>query len=130
MPVAGGFAVGAEVADPRRPLARVQVDPHAVHLDAAACIARQRPPPSGRDRRYAAAPGGQLDLAVAGERLVDVDANAAHEPEMLGDPPPRLGDIVDGDVLEKASDRVEPQPPGLIHVGETDAAAGGVRPAL
>ena len=38
---------------------------------------------------------------VADERLEDVDADAAHEPEVVGQPPPGLGDVVDGDVLEE-----------------------------
>ena len=81
--------VHAEVLDADRPLFGVEVDPDAVDLDAAAGVALHRPPPAGRDRRHAAAPGRQLDLGVADERLDHVDADAAHEPQVLRQPPAR-----------------------------------------
>ena len=131
MSAAGCFGVHAEVLDPRRPLLGVEVDPDAVHLDVAAGVALHRPPPAGRDRRHAAAPGRQLDLGVAGERLEHVEQDAAHEPQVLRQPPARLLDVVDGDVLEEASHRVEPQPAVRVHVGEADAPASrNVRPRV
>ena len=41
----------------------------------------------------------------------------------VGHAPAGLLDIVDRDVLEEPGDRVEPQAPARVHVGEADAAA-------
>ena len=51
----------------------------------------------------------------------------AHEPQVVRQPPARLTDVVDGDVLEKARHRIEPQAPVRVHVGQADAATRGVR---
>ena len=120
-------SVHAEVLDPGGPLLRVEMDPDAVDLDVAPGVALHRPAPPGRDRRHAAAPGRQLDLGVAGERLDHVDQDGAHEPKVIWQPPARLLDVVDRDVLEEASHRIEPQPPGGVHVGQADSPRRGHR---
>ena len=62
------------------------------------------------------------------KRLAHLEADAADEPEVLGDPPARLLDVVDRDVLEKPGDRVEPDAPARVHVREPDAPLRGKRP--
>ena len=61
--------------------------------------------------------------------LAHLEADAADEPEMLGDPPACLLDVVDRGVLEEAGDRVEPDAAIRVHVGKADAPLRGERPA-
>ena len=127
-PAAGHLGVDTEALDPGRSLFRVEVDPDAVHLSAAVAVAPERPPPTGRDRGEAAAPGDEFDLAVAKERLDHVDPDPPQEPQVLRHPPARLFGVLDRDVLEEARDGVEPDSPLWIDVCEPDPASCGERP--
>ena len=49
---------------------------------------------------------------------------------MFGHPPPRLLDVVDGDVLEEARDGVQAQASAAIHVRQANLSSRGERSAL
>jgi len=96
------------------------VDPDAVGVDFSAAVPHQRPAPSGRHRRQAAAPGRELELTVLEERDDHVDLDATDDPQVIGASPAGVVDVVTGDILEVARDRIEPEPPARVHVGEAD----------
>jgi hypothetical protein len=96
------------------------MNPDAVGLDPAAAVAGERRPPSRGGRADAAPPRDELDFSVVEEGRDDVDHVSPDDPEVLGRAPPRLGDIVGGHVLQIPGDRVEPQPPRRVHVGQTN----------
>ena len=129
MPAAGRLLVDVEALDPRRPLVGAEVDPDAVDLGPPALIALQRPAPPGRDRGQPARPGHEPDLVVAEERLVHVDSEPPHEPEVRRRAPPRLLDVVDRDVLQQPRDRVEPDASARVDVREADAPPRRERPS-
>ena len=83
---------------------------------------------TSRERREAASPRNDLDLAVRQERLHDVDPDRAQHPEVLGRSPVRLGDVVYRRVLEISRDRVETQAPGRVGVGQPNAVGDPKRP--
>ena len=128
MPPARGLGIDAERLDPRGPLIGTEVDPDAVHLDPPAPVADHRPPSSGGDRRDAAAPRDELELAVVEQRLAHLESDASHEPEVLRHPPPRLLHVVDRDVLEEPGDGVQADAPARVQVREPDAPLRGKRP--
>jgi hypothetical protein len=127
MPAGGRLCVDAEVLDARWSRLDIEVNPHAVDLDAATGITGHRPSPAGCDGSNPAAPGRQRDFAVPEERPDDIEADGADEPEVIRCPPAGLLNVVDGHVLKKASDRIETDAAMSVHVGETDAAARRVR---
>jgi hypothetical protein len=63
-------------------------DPDAVGLDSSAAVPYQRPAPSGRHRRLAAAPSRELELTVLEERDDHVDPDTTDGPQVIGLPQP------------------------------------------
>ena len=128
-PAAGGVAVDLEGLDPGGPLIPVEMDPDAVDLGAAAAVAPERPAPSRRDRRLPAGPGDEVDSLVLEKRLDHVDPDPAQEPEVLRHAPTGLLDVLDRDVLEEPSQRVEPHAAVAVDVREPHAARRRERPS-
>jgi hypothetical protein len=100
------------------------VDPDAVDLDQPAAVAPDRPAPPRGDRRDAAAPRDELQLAVLERRFEHVDPDPAYEPQVLRRAPAGLLHVVDRDVLEEVRERVEPDAAAGVDVGEADPPAG------
>ena len=125
-----GFRVVVEAhADPGGARVRPEVNPRAVDLDRPAGIAGERPAPTGRERRDAAAPRHDVDEVVGEERCEHVDPHGAEDPQVVGGAPVRLEDVVDRSVLEIARDGVESEPAGRVRVGEPHAIADPKDPA-
>jgi hypothetical protein len=117
-PTGGSFGVDAEaLIEASRLAVSPEVDPDAVGLDFSAAVPHQRPAPSGRHRRQAAAPSRELELTVLEERDDHVDPDTTDDPRVIGASPAGLVDIVTGDVLEVTGNRIEPEPPARVHVG-------------
>ena len=106
------------------------MDPDAVDLRLPASVARERPAPSGRDRGETAAPRHELHFAVVQKRLVDVDPDSPHEPQMRRRSPAGLLNVVDRDVLKQACQRVQPDAAARVDVGEPYAPARRERPSV
>lgn len=62
-------------------------------------------------------------MIVVDGRRHDLDPQMPHDPQVLRCPPPGRVDVVRGDVLQIARDRVEAQPAARVAIREPDATA-------